>query len=320
MKVLRSLDGVDRPPSPAVATIGVFDGVHVGHRRIVQRLVDEAAAREAVPVLFTFEPHPRTVLADARSPRILTTLDEKTRILGDLGVVITFVLRFDRAFADTPAEEFVRTYLVEPFRLSHLIVGYDFRLGRDREGNGGLIAGLGRTHGFTVETVDHVDVEGKPVKSTRIRDEIEEGRVDVAARLLTRYHTVRGIVETGDGRGRTLGFPTANIHPSAGEKLLPAGGVYAAFVEWSGTIREAVVNIGTRPTFGPGGEATVEAHLIGHEADLVGADMALHFVRRLRGEKRFPSKDALVAQIGRDQREAEMTLTEGDRRFVFTAF
>ncbi|MFH1278656.1 MAG: bifunctional riboflavin kinase/FAD synthetase [Candidatus Eisenbacteria bacterium] len=320
MEIIRSLDEWKRPARRVAIAIGVFDGVHAGHREIIRRLVDGAVPTEAAPVVYTFDPHPRAVLQAPRSPRILTTLEEKSAILESLGVGILVVIPFTRRFAGTPAEEFVRTRMVARFRVARLVVGYDFRLGRGREGNGTVLGELGGQYGFSVDHVGPYEIDGRAVKSTWIRDEIEAGEVERASRLLRRHHSLAGTVVAGDGRGRTLGFPTANLEGWPPDKLLPANGVYAAFAEGPGKLHPALVNIGVRPTFGEGGERKVEAHLLDFEGNLVGKRLALHFVRRIRRERAFASPEELSAQIGRDREEGRGALREGSRKFVFTRF
>ncbi|MFH1681267.1 MAG: riboflavin biosynthesis protein RibF [Candidatus Eisenbacteria bacterium] len=318
MKVVRSLDAIGGPPPKAVVAIGVFDGVHAGHRIIFERVVRESAALSATPTVFTFDPHPRMVVRGARPPRILTPLDEKLRILDSLGIGLAVVIPFDREFASMSAGEFVRSWLVRPFDVRRVVVGYDFRLGRDREGNGAVLGSLGSSHGFTVDQVPPFLVDGRPVKSTWVRDEIEAGNVRRAAELLRRYHSLEGRVVRGDGRGSGLGFPTANLSLADEEKLRPRDGVYAAFAEVPGKVWPAVVNIGVRPTFG-GGRA-IEGHLLGFRGDLLGSPMTLHFVHRLRDERAFPSTAELASRIERDREQAGALLGEGDPTFAFTRF
>lgn len=320
MKIIRSLDDWKSPARRAAIAVGVFDGVHAGHREIFRRLVEYAGKSGSDPVVFTFDPHPRAVLRGAPHPRILTPLEEKAALLERLGIALLVVIPFDRRFAGTPAEEFVRTYLVARFRVGRLVVGYDFRLGRGREGDGTVLAELGGQYGFSVDQVRPYEMSGRAVKSTWIRDEIESGEVAGAARLLERYYSLAGKVVSGDGRGRTLGFPTANLEGWPKDKLLPANGVYAAFAERPGNLHPALVNIGVRPTFGEGGGRTVEAHLLDFEGELVGERLALHFVRRIREERAFPTPADLIARIGRDREEGEKALGEGSSKFVFTRF
>jgi riboflavin kinase/FMN adenylyltransferase len=316
MKTIRSLEELGPSSRPAAVAIGVFDGVHLGHREILRRLFSHAGETGAETVLFTFDPHPRTVLHPEHPPRILTTLSERSAIFERFGVEKVVILPFNRELAATGAEEFVREVLIAKVRMTTLVVGYDFRLGREREGNGGLLRDLARATPFRLDLVPPFLVEGKPVKSTWIRDEVEGGDVKAAARLLSRYHSLSGVVVGGDGRGRSLGFPTANISVTEEGKLWPRHGVYAAFAEWSGGLFPAVVNIGVRPTFGGTADKspTLEAHLIRFTGGLVGERMRVHFVDRIRGERAFPSPEALAAQIGEDRDRGEEILAVAEKK------
>ncbi|MBM3319337.1 MAG: riboflavin biosynthesis protein RibF [Candidatus Eisenbacteria bacterium] len=320
MRVIRSVSELGGPPPRAAAAIGVFDGVHAGHREIFERTMRAASSLSATSAVFTFDPHPRAVLPDARSPRILTTLDEKLHILERLGIELTVVIPFDRAFASMSAEEFVDSWLVSRLDLRRVVIGYDFRLGRDRAANGAALGALGEARGFEVDRVPPFVAEGRPVKSTWIRDEIEAGNVGRAASLLRRFHSLAGFVGRGEGRGESLGFPTANLAVSEREKLWPRDGVYAAFAEIPGKVVGAVANIGVRPTFGGGGERRVEAHLLRYRETLRGVPLALHFVDRIRDERAFPSVDALVSRVREDCREAERILASAVPTFAFTRF
>jgi riboflavin kinase/FMN adenylyltransferase len=320
MRVIRILDEIGPKRERIAAAIGVFDGVHAGHREIFSRIVREARASEASAVVFTFDPHPRAVLQAPRSPRILTPLPEKLAILEALGVDLTVVLRFDRAFASTPAEVFVERWLLERFRPFRVVVGYDFRLGRGREGNTAMLSEYGSSHGFAVDVVSPFVVDGRPVKSTWIRDEIESGNVSRATVLLRRFHSLAGRVVPGDTRGRAIGFPTANLGWTEEGKLWPADGVYAVFGELEGRRIPGAANLGVRPTFGSGGERRLEVHLFDLDEDLDGRPLAVHFVARLREERAFDSIGALIEQIGRDCREAAEILARADEKFFFTRF
>ncbi len=316
MKIIRSLEDLHPDSRRASVAIGVFDGVHIGHREILRRLASHAARTEAETVLFTFDPHPRTVLHPDHPPRILTTLPERCAIFERLGVEKVVILPFNRQLAATGAEEFVRETLIGRVRMSTLVVGYDFRLGREREGNGGLLQQMAQATPFRLDLVPPFLVDGRPVKSTWIRDEVEKGDVSAAARLLERYHSLAGVVVAGDGRGRTLGYPTANLVVTEEGKLWPRRGVYAAFAERGEGLCPSVVNIGVRPTFEKGGDpaAMVEAHLIRFTGNLSGEKMRLYFVERIREERTFPSAEALAEQIGKDRDRAVQVLSTAERK------
>ncbi len=288
----------------AVLTIGNFDGVHVGHQAILRLVVERARALGGESVLYTFEPHPRRVLQSetgVAAARDLRPEDGDAR-----GARVS--MRWSpspstSAFAQVSPEEFVRDFIHAGVRPVEVYVGYDFHFGRDREGSMRLLTERGPHLGFSVTVVPEVSVEGRDVNSTRIRQLLAEGQVEEAALLLGRPFRVRGEVTLGDRRGRTLGFPTANLAPET--EILPAPGVYYGHLRRldegrDGPQRPVVTNVGYRPTFRDGRDLVAEAHLIDFSGDLYGLEVDLSFEGRLRGEVRFESVDALRAQIARD--------------------
>jgi riboflavin kinase/FMN adenylyltransferase len=299
-----------------VLTAGNFDGVHVGHQRIMQIVTARARALEGTSLVYTFDPHPRRVLTPERPPKLLTTLEQKLELLAALGVDVVVVEPFDRAFAQQSAERFVREVLHARMRPVEVYVGYDFHYGRDREGSMRTLTELGPHLGFAVTIVPEVKLGDRDVNSTRVRELLEAGDVRAASQLLGRPYRVRGAVARGDQRGRTIGFPTLNL--AAENEILPCVGVYACrvrFLEgepadptrWYG----AVANVGRRPTVQENGPVAVEAHLFDFTADVYGCRVEVAFEARLRGEQRFPSLDALRAQIARDSAEARARLAAG---------
>jgi len=306
MEHYRSLDAVHL--QGAWLTIGAFDGVHLGHRALVEPFAEAAHAAGAPAVALTFFPHPSVVLHKQRTPFYLSTPEEKAELLGALGVDVVITHPFNRRVAAMSAREFVRR-LKTHLGLRMLWVGYDFALGRNREGDIPTLRRLGREMGFEVRVVDAVRVEGEIVSSSRIRALLAAGEVEAANRLLGRPYRVSGRVVRGDGRGRALGFPTANLRLWA-RRMVPGAGVYVAraFLA-SGEAYGAVVNIGVRPTFEVHPRAPrVEAHLLGFAGDLYGQCLTLEFWQRLRGERRFPSPEALAEQIRRDVARAQEVL------------
>jgi len=294
-----------RWPAPAVA-VGNFDGVHRGHQALVEAAIAEARARNGTAVVLTFEPHPARVLFPERAASLLMTLDQKAEVLARLDVDRLAVLEFTRELAGHTAEEFARDILLATLGARVVVVGSGFRFGRDRDGDAAELAALGRRLGFDVRVVDPVVYEGERVSSTRIREAIEAGAVDLAARLLGRDYFLDGAVTEGEGRGRTLGFPTANVNSE--NETLPGRGVYACWCRLldeppegrsGGEGLPAAVNVGRRPTF-DGERTTVEAHLLGFSGDIYGRRVRLEFVERLREERRFPGPLALREQIQAD--------------------
>lgn len=288
-------------------TIGVFDGVHRGHQEIIRQLTAGAHASGAPAVLLTFSPHPAKVLAGREIP-CLTTPEERAEILFSLGVDEVITMQFTRALAERSAEDFMAE-LKTRLGLRKLLIGYDFALGRGRAGDFQRLSQIGRELDYDVQAVEAVRLSEDVISSTLIRQTIADGAVALAAAKLGRYYSVQGSVIPGDGRGRTIGIHTANVDTPA-EKALPANGVYATWAVVDGEKRPSVTNIGLRPTF-TGGEALprVEAHLLDYSGDLYGKTLKLEFVERLRGEHKFPSIDALIAQIRSDSEQARGMLT-----------
>jgi riboflavin kinase/FMN adenylyltransferase len=303
MEFLRLEPGRRVPwPAPAVA-VGNFDGVHRGHQALVAAALAEARARNGTAVVLTFEPHPSRVLFPERAATLLMTLDQKAEVLARLEVDRLAVLEFTRELAGHTAEEFARDILLATLGAHVVVVGSGFRFGRGRGGNAAALAALGGQLGFDVRLVDPVLDAGEPVSSTRIREAIEAGAVDRAAELLGRRYFIEGRVVEGDGRGRTLGFPTANL--GVENETLPGRGVYACWCRRldsqppEDAALPAAVNVGRRPTF-DGEHTTVEAHLLGFTGNLYGRRLRLEFVERLRLEQRFEGKEALREQIQAD--------------------
>ena len=292
----RSLEAVSTENS--WLTIGVFDGAHRGHQEIVHQLTAGAHANGAPAVLLTFAPHPALVLGGVEI-KCLTTPDERASLLADMGVDVVITYPFDKQTAALSPEEFMAR-LKEHTALKKLLVGYDFSMGRNRAGNVPRLTEIGRNLGYDVLPVAALQLDGQIVSSTLIRQQIGDGDVAAAAIRLGRSYMVSGTVIRGDGRGRTIGIPTANLDVPL-EKAIPANGVYACWAGVGDQKRKAVVNIGLRPTFNSGPVLPrVEAHLLDYDADLYDQTITLEFVERLRGEQKFPGIDALVAQIKAD--------------------
>lgn len=289
-------------------TIGVFDGVHRGHQEIIRRLTDGAHAANAPAAVVTFWPHPATVLADAKV-RCLTTADERAGLLGWLGVDAVITHTFDRVTARTSALDFIGL-LHARLDFRRLLIGYDFALGRDREGSAGRLAEIGRQLGYEVEVIPALSDESGVISSTEIRKLVATGDVASAATLLGHPYSLHGPVVPGDGRGRNLGFPTANIDYPA-QKILPLNGIYACWAQVDDQRLPAAVNVGVRPQFHPDSQTPlVEAYILDLDRQLYGMDLRIDFVQRLRDEMRFPSVPALVDQIHRDVARTREMLTD----------
>lgn len=293
--------------SPTAVTVGVFDGVHIGHQRVLGDLVDRARKEGIIPAVLTFEPHPLAILAPERAPLMLTSVEQRIVQFRSLGVEVVGVLYFPDIRDLTP-DQFAHQVLADALQVRRVIVGADFRFGRDRGGDAAFLSRVGAERGFEVSVVDMFGHLDGIVSSTRIRQLLEEGKVEEAATLLARCYELVGRVVEGDHRGRTIGFPTANIAIPEG-RAIPANGVYAAWASIDAIDQAAVVNIGTRPTFGPS-ERIVEAHVLEFDGDLYGREVPVSFVRRLRAEKRFDSVALLVRQIHNDVATARELLAQ----------
>jgi riboflavin kinase/FMN adenylyltransferase len=289
-----------------ILTIGVFDGVHLGHQSLIRSMVEQARATDRLAVVLTFHPHPVAVLAPDRAPTYLTTLGEKLAILENLGVDLAVLLPFNRQLAHTSAREFVVT-IHRQLRFRELWVGSDFALGRNREGDVSALRSLGNELGFEVHLFDPVPAENQPVSSSRIRNLLNKGEVRLAASMLGRYPSLSGKVVEGARRGHGLGFPTANLEILA-ERAVPANGVYAVYAVLGKQRYPAVANVGVRPSF-DNGQRTVEIHIFDFDQDIYGCDLVVQFVARLRDERRFGNIQDLVAQIEQDSSEARRILS-----------
>jgi riboflavin kinase / FMN adenylyltransferase len=291
---------------PSIVTIGVFDGVHRGHRHLLSQLVDEAHRTNRNAVVLTLFPHPDVVLRGITGRYYLTTPERKAELLGELGINVVVTHPFDSAVRQIRASAFV-DQLIAHLKMSSLWVTPDFAMGYQREGNFENLSRQGAEKGFEVRKIDLLhDADGERVSSTLVREALKGGFVNVATALLTRPYGVRGTVIHGDKRGRTIGFPTANLKVWD-EQIIPANGVYATWATVRGVRYKAATNIGMRPTF-DGQELRIEAHLLDFDQDIYGELMDLEFVHRLRGEQKFSGLDALMAQIKQDASQARTTL------------
>jgi riboflavin kinase/FMN adenylyltransferase len=300
-----------RAELPVVLTIGTFDGVHAGHRSVLRRVKERAQERGAETVLLTFDPHPRTVLhTEHHGLRLLNTSGEKAALLEGAGLDHLVVHPFTRELARMSPKDYVRDLFAEGIRPEVVIVGYDHRFGRNREGSFESLENLGRLHGFEVEELPAHYEEETRVSSTKVREALLAGEVEAAANWLCAPYPFTGRVVRGEGKGQTWGFPTANLVPDLALKAVPADGVYAcwAYVEDDPVARRAMVNIGRRPTVSDAGTRSIEAHLLDVDRDLYGSVLQLHFMARLRSERRFDGAHELVAQLRKDRETAERGL------------
>jgi riboflavin kinase / FMN adenylyltransferase len=306
MQVLR--DDLSAFRGESVLTIGKFDGIHLAHQQLVETIKARASALNVASGMVTFDPHPDTVLNPQGAPPLLTSPQEKRALLEELDLDLLVFLTFDRALMQTRAAEFL-AYLTDRLRPRELWVGEDFAMGYQREGNVAFIRAWAEPRGIEVFTIPLVEVEGERVSGSRIRALLEQGKVDEAARLLGRPPAVSGVVQQGEQRGRTIGFPTANILPDPGHAL-PANGVYATRTLVPGGDRvPSVTNVGVRPTF-DGQRHQIESYLFDWSGDLYGQSITVQFIHRLRPEKKFDGIEALLAQIRADAEQARHLLNQ----------
>jgi riboflavin kinase/FMN adenylyltransferase len=297
MQIIKQLKNLTDLTAGAVATIGNFDGVHLGHREIFRRIVAEARRRNCSAMVVTFTPHPMKILNPEKAPRLLNTYAEKERLIAASCVDTLVEIPFNQDVAAMSPTEFVQTILVDKLRISHLVVGYDYSFGRDRSGGAQLLTDIGKQAGFSVETVGPVLRDAEIASSTLIRKLLSAGDVKAVVGPLGRNFTLEGRVIEGVGRGKDLGFPTANL--STEKEILPRPGVYAVKVRYREDLYDGVMNIGFNPTFGTE-RISLEVHLLDFSADLYGEMIRVYFVERLRDEQVFKSVEHLVQAIDRD--------------------
>lgn len=310
MRIIRNIQDIERESFRDTAvTIGVFDGVHRGHAAVIGTLARVTAEEgRGASVLLTFERHPLSVTHPEMVPPLLTTLDEKLSILGSLGIDVTVVERFSREMAETDYRAFIAERLVGALGMRHLVVGYDFRLGRGREGAQERLVTEGKRLGFAVTVVAPVVLQGSVVSSTRIRRDVMERRLPHAARCLGRPYFFDAEVVEGERLGRSIGFPTANVHVADPGKLLPPGGVYAVEVEAAGERRGGMMNVGRAPTMHRDGGRHIEVHIFDFSKELYGERLRVHCIGFLREERRFGGAGELREQLQRDRDAARAVL------------
>ncbi len=316
MQQYTSLDELSLPSS--CVTIGVFDGLHLGHQTVIHSTVALARSLGLPSVLITFHPHPAVTLGKMNPPQYLLDNEDKIRLLQQMGIDHLVTMKFDHALANTPAEDFV-DHLIKQLHLLHLITGEDFSLGRNREGNQTTLKQLGEQNHFGLTQIPEVDNQGKRISSTAIRDLLHRGDVHQANKLLGRAYHFSGIVINGEHRGRKIGFPTANLIPHP-DRLVPRFGVYATLLTWEGRDYPAITNVGIRPTFNADIEnITIETYVLDFMDTLYGQSIDLHFIDFIRPEIKFPSLDLLRQQIQTDiQTAREIVSHAKDKTNLFT--
>ena len=305
MEIITGIDHI-KSDRGCVVTIGTFDGLHLGHKKIIEKLNSIAREQNLCSTLVTFDPHPKIVLkqSDDFHIAILTTLDEKKKLLAKTGINRLVVIGFNKEFASQSYEQFVKNVLIDKIGARAIVVGYDHAFGKNREGNFENLNVLSGKYQFELYKVDPIEIDGDVISSSLIRKAISEGDVDLASRYLGRYYNYSGNVVPGDSRGKELHFPTANIYNSNQNKQIPASGVYAVDVEYKDSIFKGMLNIGNRPTFGVKGDYTIEVHIHNFNKEIYNENLTVFFKKRLRNEIKFDSVDALIAQLEIDKQNS----------------
>ncbi len=307
MKVYYDLKDFGEPLAHPVVTMGNFDGIHRGHQEIFRVLRKEAEANQGTALVITFFPHPLKVLHPERAPRLITNIRDRVELMECCGIDVVLCLPFSQEFATWEAERFVREILVEKLGTKKVLVGEDFRFGKNREGGIRFLTKRGGSFGYTVQRVDPVRAGGLEISSTRIRQSVQEGRIRDSTTMLGRPYNIKGEVVTGEKRGRTLGYPTANLATEA--ELLPPNGVYAVRMILGKDYLPGVASLGIKPTFS-GKQFSIEAHIFDFDRDIYGESVRMEFIEWIREEKSFPGPQALVEQIDRDAEQARRILEQ----------
>lgn len=308
MRIYRQISDFTSPCHP-VATVGVFDGVHLGHLEIISRLSAIARSKNCESVIITFDPHPRLVLPHHAEVRLLQTLDEKLQRFEVAGVDAVLVIPFNREFAGITPHDFIKNVLVDQLQVSHVITGYDHFFGQNRQGGFDLLKEMGEKHNFTVDELPMVTIGTYTVSSSSVRRTLLDGDVSLAASMLGYAYSMKGEVVAGNKIGRNIGFPTANLKPNCDHKLIPGQGVYASLVVINGAIYKGMTNIGYRPTI-DADHLTIEVNIFDFAQDIYGCEITLSFIERIRSEKRFASLGDLQLQLAEDEISAEKILKD----------
>lgn len=309
MKIYQGIEQFEKLKNAAVTT-GTFDGVHIGHRTILNRLNEVAKKMKGESVLLTFYPHPRMVLQEDAELRLLNTIDEKTELLKQAGIDHLIIHPFTKSFSRTTSLEFVRDILVNQIGTKKLVIGYDHHFGRNREGSFEHLKEYGPVYGFEVEEISAQDIENVNVSSTKIRKALVAGDVKTANTYLGHHFQLSGVVVHGNKVGRELGYPTANIDIQNKYKLIPSEGIYAVKVKLGSENYRGMLNIGRRPTINSGnGEQTIEVNIFEFKKEIYGEKIQLELIERVRDEKKFANKEELIAEMQKDQVKCERILS-----------
>jgi riboflavin kinase/FMN adenylyltransferase len=307
MILITDLSKIEKRFTGSIVTLGNFDGLHLGHQELIKKIIQRAKETGSLSMVVTFRPHPLKILAPEKCPPLISIYEEKIRLLENLGIDVLVKIPFTLDFSAMEPRDFVKDILCDLLGAKEIFVGYNYRFGKGRKGNIQLLKDLGQELGFAVREVEQVSFEGEVVSSTRIRQLLKNGEVVHASRLLGRPYTLCGIVVKGDGRGRGLGFPTANI--AAKHSIIPSNGVYAVKLFVRDKYYDGIVNIGMRPTFDTNSLA-IEVHIFAFDEDIYGEEITLYFIQKIREEKKFQNAEALITQINADIKKAKNILSE----------
>ncbi len=284
-----------------VVTIGTFDGIHLGHKKILEEVSRKTSFYGGRNFVVTFEPHPRKVVSKSNNVKLLNTLHEKKEVLREAGIQNLLVIKFTKEFSQLSSEEFFKKYIIDGIGLKEMVIGYDHHFGKGRGGDKSTLEELGLEYEFNVTSVDAVSVDGVTVSSTKIRSALNEGKISLANQLLGKYYSFYGEVIKGDQRGRQLGFPTANIKIKDEDKLLPLIGIYAVEFWVDDAKHYGLMSIGKRPTFYDDGSVTTEVYVLDFNKDIYGKNVKVSLVERIRGEEKYSSADELIKQMNKDK-------------------
>ena len=305
MLLITDLKQIKETFKNSIITLGNFDGLHLGHQELIRMVTTRAKETGAAGMVVTFRPHPLKILAPEKCPPLISIYEEKIEFFEKLGIDILVKIPFTREFSLMPPHDFVKNILCDLLGAKEIFVGYNYRFGKGREGNIQKLREFGKEFGFTVREIEQISLNGEVLSSTRIRQLLIEGEVEYASRLLGRPYAITGVVVKGDGRGKLLGFPTANI--ASKHMIVPSDGVYAVRIFARDKYYDGVVNIGMRPTFNKY-ETTIEVHIFNFNEDLYGEEISLFFIKRIRDEKKFANVEELISQIRKDIKIARSAL------------
>jgi len=309
MRIIKDLAEIQRDKK-SVITLGTFDGLHLGHQQIVESVIQKSRQSGGRSFLITFDPHPRKVIPGRNDVKILSTLNEKAVILEQLGLENLFVINFTTEFSKQSPEEFVKKYLVNGIGLTEIVIGYDHHFGKGRDGNFELLQELGKKFNFHVTLIPEFSVDGETISSTKIRNALLAGDVVKAGKMLGRNYSFKGKIVRGDGRGRKLGFPTANLSTENEDKLIPAKGIYAAECVVENEKHFGLLSLGSRPTFHKDGDIIPEFYIFDFDRDIYDRIMQVNLVKKIRDEEKFNSVDELIIQMKKDEETGKEILSK----------